>query len=160
MAGKKTAKKSRASKKSAAPRKPRKAPAKPAASSGRGSPEAIEKRRVARKLNAILSKESVTSTLDGRSARKRDRIFAELKDKPLKPVEVLIRITDLLAMGETASSIKKAGVRPIKTSLSSDAPEVRGLIAQVQSAYNFPREAWKFIGVKLTDEQEAAQAAE
>jgi hypothetical protein len=158
MAGKKTTKKNKTSK-SAAPRKPRKAPEK-VVSGGRGSPEAIEKRRVARRLNAILSKETVVTTLDGRSARKRDRILAELKDKQLKPVEVLIRVTDLLAMGETVASIKKAGVRPVKSSLSVDTDEVRGLIEQVQEAYAFPREAWKFIGVKLTSDVGAADAAE
>lgn len=160
MAGKKTTKKSRAAKKTA-PKKARKAPAPKAVKGGRGSPEAVEKRRVARRLNAMLTSDAPVA-IDGRTLRKRDRIVADLKDKQLKPVEVLIRISDLMAMGETTASIKKMGVRPIKTSFSADTPEIRAAVAQVQEAYNFPPAAWRFIGVTLGSEatEEAAQAAE
>jgi len=133
----------------------------PKAATRRGSPEAIEKRRVARQLNALISgtKSDASAKLDGRSARKRDRIFGDLKEKNLKPIEVLTRVSDLMAMGETAASIKKAGVRPLNTAFSANTEEARASVMSVQKAYNFPPTAWKFIGVTLPT-AETAQAAE
>lgn len=159
MAGKKTTKK-RAAKK-AAPKKAKKVTRERAVSSGgRGSPEAIEKRRVARQLNTLIlgGASSGGESLDGRTARKRERILADLKEKQLKPVEVLLRVADLIGMGETFASIKKLGVRPLKTAFAADTDEAREAIAKVQSAYNFPADAWRFIGVTITEEQ--AEAAE
>lgn len=167
MAGKTTTKKSRKSPKKApkkaAPKKATapKAAAPKSAKNGRGSPEAVEKRRVARQLNALISgkKSAASAKLDGRSARKRDRVFADLKEKNLKPIEVLTRVADLMEMGETAASIKKAGVRPLKTAFSANTEEARAAVMSVQKAYNFPPSAWKFIGVTLPA-AETAQAAE
>jgi hypothetical protein len=163
VAGKTTKKKSRKAPLKKAPSK-KAAPTKRAATkvaTRRGSPEAIEKRRVARQLNALISgtKSDAGAKLDGRSARKRDRIFYDLKEKSLKPIEVLTRVSDLMAMGETAASIKKAGVRPLNTAFSANTEEARASVMSVQKAYNFPPTAWKFIGVTLPT-AETAQAAE
>lgn len=146
--------------KTATPKKARKATRERAVvSGGRGSPEAIEKRRVARQLNAMLTKGSggaAEATLDGRTARKRERLISDLKKRALKPIEVLSRVSDLMGMGETLSSIKKLGVKPLKTAFAADTEEAGSAIDAVQSAYGFPVDAWKFVGVTL-DRAEAAE---
>jgi hypothetical protein len=122
--------------------------AKPA--SGRGSPEAVEKRRTARQLNTLLGAAS-DKKLDGRTEKRRKRLIKELKDgrrgKPLKPIEVVTHTDELLEIGETLSSLRKQGVKPRKTDITD---EVMEAAQRTQKAYGFKPEAWKMLGINLT----------
>src|SRR5262249_5708803 len=86
-----------------------------AAASGRGSAEAVQKRRVARRLNDLFSGRAAAAggSLDGRTAKRRARLLSELEKgtkrgskSPLKPIDLLLRVNDLLAIGEPVSSIR------------------------------------------------------
>ena len=84
---------------------------------GRGSPEAVEKRRSARALNALFS--AASGGLDGRTERRRKRLLAELKDgrggEALSAIEVLTHAAEpsglkaipygLLARGSAISRV-------------------------------------------------------
>ena len=122
------------------------------ATTGRGSPEAIEKRRVARKLNDLLTGGSkTTSKLDGRTEKRRQRLVKELKDgkrgKPLKPIQVLLHANELLEIGETFGSLKRQGVKPRKIEMT---PEVEEYVAKTQEVYNFQASAWRLLGITLS----------
>ncbi len=130
------------------PQKPR---ASQKAATGRGSKEAIEKRRVARQLNALLTGGiKAGSKLDGRTEKRRLRLIKELKDgrsgKPLKPIDFVTHVDELLDLGESIASLKKAGVKPRKTELS---PEILGAVERTQEAYQLRAESWKMLGVSL-----------
>jgi hypothetical protein len=123
------------------------------AKSGRGSPEAIEKRRVARAFNAIFAATPDTPKgLDGRTEKRRQRLVEELKTgksrkgQPLLPVERLQAMHQLLEIGETKASLTKQGVKFPR----SVAPELKGqedLIKQFQAAYDLHPDSWKILGV-------------
>lgn len=126
-----------------------------AATGGRGSPEAIEKRRVARALNTLF-KTAATSDLqlDGRTEKRRQRLVAELVEgksrkgeAPLTAIDKLDRMNQLLEIGETVASLRQQGVsfprKPV--------PELRGqmhLVEQTQEAYGFRSDAWAVLGFK------------
>ncbi len=121
----------------------------PTTTTGRGSPRAIEKRRVARELNALLS-EGAPNPNDGRTMRRRVRLLKEIKQgrngKPLKAIELLTRVDALLKLGETLRSIRKNGVLLPTVALPADAHSV---IARTQAAYAFDPKAWKILGVEV-----------
>lgn len=122
------------------------------ATTGRGSPEAIEKRRVARKLNDLLTGGSkTTSKLDGRTEKRRQRLVKELKDgkrgKPLKPIQVLLHANELFEIGETFGSLKRQGVKPRKIDASA---EVAEYVSKTQEVYNFHPSAWRLLGITLS----------
>src|ERR1700677_2420879 len=80
----------------------------------RGSPEAIEKRRVARMFNDILGgRGNGAHKRDGRTEKRRQRLMRELKSgkvrgsRELKPLDVLQRVNELMELGEPLSSIRK-----------------------------------------------------
>ena len=80
----------------------------------RGSPEAIEKRRVARVFNDILGgRGAAAHKLDGRTEKRRLRLLKELEagkargSRELKPLDVLQRVQELMDLGEPLSSIRK-----------------------------------------------------
>lgn len=121
---------------------------------GRGSKEAIEKRRVARQLNALLMGGSAPSKkLDGRTEKRRARLIKELKQgrrgRPLKPIDVVASVDELLDLGETLSSLRKQGVRPRKTELTDD---VREVVDKTQKAYGFRSEAWRMLGLRVAED--------
>jgi hypothetical protein len=126
---------------------------------GRGSKEAIEKRRAARQLNALLTSGGPPgSKLDGRTEKRRKRLINELKQgrrgAPLKPIDFLTHVNELLELGETAASLKQAGVKPRRAEESEAIAEAAH---HVQAAYGFRAEAWKFLGVSVqTNEEKAA----
>lgn len=116
----------------------------------RGSPEAIAKRRSARAFNELLDP-SGASRLDGRTEQRRRRLLSELESgktrgsgRPLKPVDVLSHVTELLSLGENVSSIRKV-CRP------RPAPPVDArlleLLGRLHRAYGFPKEAYAFLGI-------------
>src|SRR5437762_11442342 len=81
---------------------------------GRASARAIEKRRAARVFNEMLLGTSQRPT-DGRTERRRKRLLKEIAEgsarggrQKLKPIDVLLRIRELLELGEPLASIRKA----------------------------------------------------
>lgn len=116
----------------------------------RGSPEAIEKRRVARMFNDVLSGGGATTKLDGRTAKRRERLLRELEEnkahgaRELKPLDILQRVQELLELGEPIGSIKK--VRKIPRAMSSNASTIE-LIQRLHHAYGFRKETYRFVGI-------------
>lgn len=117
----------------------------------RGSPEAIEKRRVARVFNDILGGRGAASQkLDGRTAKRRARLLKELElgkargTRELKPLDVLQRVQELLELGEPLASIRKiAKVR--KHALPADA--LVDVVRRLHLAYGFRGEVYRFVGI-------------
>src|SRR5262245_50389402 len=73
------------------------------AANRRGSPEAIEKRRVARIFNDVLSGRGAGAhKLDGRTEKRRQRLLKELEagkargSRELKPLDVLQHVQELM----------------------------------------------------------------
>jgi hypothetical protein len=132
---------------------------------GRGSAEAIEKRRVARQLNTLFGGgSSQPGKLDGRTEKRRQRLLKELKDgragQALKPIEIIAHANELLEMGETLSTIRKNGVKTSKLELDGS-PEKVETVLRAQEAYGFRAEVWKLLGIdlgELTAESQAAKA--
>jgi len=119
---------------------------------GRGSKEAIEKRRVARHLNTLLAGKTSRPKLDGRTEKRRQRLLKELKDgkrgKPIKPIEVVQHVDELLKMGESISSLKRAGIKPRRTALDD---EIADTVANAQKVYGFARESWRMLGLEVDE---------
>lgn len=117
----------------------------------RGSPEAIAKRRVARALNRLFEEGGATENLDGRTLKRKKRLMKELKEgrggKPLKALEVLNHATELLALGETLTSLRKLKPRlPPTPSVNDDSAAV---YAETQKNYQFDPKAWKILGIDI-----------
>ena len=117
----------------------------------RGSPEAIEKRRVARVFNDILGGRGASAhKLDGRTEKRRQRLLKELEagkargSRELKPLEVLQRVQELMDLGESLSSIRKvAKVR--KNTVTPEA--IVGVVEELHHAYSFRPEVYRFVGI-------------
>jgi hypothetical protein len=117
----------------------------------RGSPEAIEKRRVARVFNDILGGRGASShKLDGRTEKRRQRLLKELEagkargSRELKPLDVLQRVQELMDLGEPLSSIRKV----TKIRKSAVAPEALvGVVERLHRAYSFRPEVYRFVGI-------------
>jgi hypothetical protein len=117
----------------------------------RGSPEAIEKRKVARIFNDVLGGGGgVAAKLDGRTAKRRERLLRELEEnkaqglKELKPLDVLQRVHELLELGEPIASIKKVRRTPRLVEADDDTIE---LVRRLQAAYSFRPESYRFVGI-------------
>lgn len=125
---------------------------------GRASKQAIMKRRAARHFNDVLLGASTTA-LDGRTAKRRARILSELKagasraaKRPLKPIDVLLRVQSLIDLGEPLSSIRKAmGV--VKSAPRT--PELEERLRSLHQAYGFSPDVYVFVGI---DEQTLRKA--
>jgi hypothetical protein len=119
---------------------------------GRGSAEAIEKRRVARQLNALFGADGENGKRDGRTEKRRQRLLKELKEgragKPLKPIEVITHADELLSLGETLSTIRKNGVRTSRSDTNFSGAQLEA-VRRAQSAYGFRPEVWKLLGVDV-----------
>ena len=122
------------------------------AATGRGSKEAIEKRRVARHLNTLLAGKTSRPKLDGRTEKRRQRLLKELKDgkrgKAIKPIEVVQHVDELLKMGETLASLRRAGVKSRRTALNDEVAET---VANAQKIYGFERDAWRMLGLDVDE---------
>jgi hypothetical protein len=123
---------------------------KKAAPNKRGSPEAIAKRRAARAFNDLLDPSGRTG-LDGRTEKRRQRLLSELgsgktrgSGKALKPIDILSHVTELLELGESIASIRKA-CRP-RPAVAPD-PRLLETLARLHRAYGFPPEAYAFLGI-------------
>jgi len=126
-----------------------KPPPKPA--NRRGSPEAIEKRRVARLFNDILGgRGSGSSKRDGRTEKRRQRLMRELESgkvrgaREMKPLDVLQRVHELMELGEPLSSIRKV----TKVRKHTVPPEsIVEVVSRLHKAYGFRPECYRFVGV-------------
>jgi len=117
----------------------------------RGSPEAIEKRRAARMFNDVLGGRGLgAQKLDGRTEKRRQRLLRELEagaargSRELKPLDVLQHVQELMALGEPLSSIRK--VAKVRRS-AVPAESMVQVVERLHKAYNFPPEAYRFVGV-------------
>jgi hypothetical protein len=117
----------------------------------RASPEAVEKRRAARLFNKVLLGDAPGSAPDGRTERRRRRLLEELAKgtarggkRGLKPIDVLARVQELLALGEPLASIRKACPLPRRVEVT---PEVLEGLRRIHQAYDFPAEAYAFVGI-------------
>jgi hypothetical protein len=117
----------------------------------RGSPEAIEKRRAGRRFNDLLSgRGGGRPSLDGRTEKRRQRLLHELSEgttrslRPLKPLDVLLRVDELLSLGEPLSSIRKVA-KAKKTGLSPES--IVDAVGQLHTAYHFRPETYRFVGI-------------
>jgi hypothetical protein len=88
---------------------------------------------------------------DGRTERRRKRLLEELArgaarggKQKLKPIDVLLRIQELLDLGEPLGSIRKAC--PLPRPVEATAELVDG-IRRLHRAYGFPAEAYRFVGL-------------
>ena len=117
----------------------------------RASPEAVEKRRAARLFNKVLLGDAAAGAPDGRTERRRRRLLSELAKgtarggkRGLKPIDVLSRVSELLALGEPLAALRKAcpPPRPIEVT-----PEVLEGIRRIHQAYGFPADAYAFVGI-------------
>jgi len=117
----------------------------------RGSPEAIEKRRVARLFNDILGGRGAgAGKHDGRTEKRRQRLMRELESgkvrgsREMKPLDVLSRVNELLELGETMSSIRKVAKVRRTTVPAESMVEV---VSRLHQAYGFRPECYRFVGV-------------
>lgn len=130
----------------------------------RGSPEAIEKRRVARVFNDILGGHGSSSQkLDGRTEKRRQRLLKELEAgkargaRELKPLDVLQRVQELMDLGEPLSSIRKV-TKVKKTAVSPES--IVGVVERLHRAYSFRPEVYRFVGIGEEVLREAGVLAE
>jgi hypothetical protein len=117
----------------------------------RGSPEAIEKRRVARVFNDILGgRGNASHKLDGRTEKRRQRLLKELEagkargSRELKPLDILQRVQELMDLGESLSSIRKV-TKVKKTAVSPDS--IVSVVERLHRAYSFRPEVYRFVGI-------------
>lgn len=123
----------------------------PRAPNRRGSPEAIEKRRVARVFNDILGgRGAAAAKLDGRTEKRRQRLLKELEagkargTRELKPLDILQRVQELMDLGEPISSIRKVA----KVRKNTVPPEaIVGVVERLHRAYSFRPEVYRFVGI-------------
>jgi len=117
----------------------------------RGSPEAIEKRRVARLFNDILGARGAGAhKQDGRTEKRRQRLMRELESgkvrgaRELKPLDVLVRVNELLELGEPLRSIRK--VTKLRKAVVPPEAMVE-VVGRLHKAYGFRPECYRFVGV-------------
>lgn len=117
----------------------------------RGSPEAIAKRRVARALNRLFDGAGTTEALDGRTLKRKQRLLGELKEgkggKALKALEVLVHSNELLALGESLSTLRK--LKPMLPATPPINEQTAAVYAETQKNYGFDPRAWKVLGVDI-----------
>ncbi len=120
----------------------------------RGSPEAIEKRRAARMFNDVLGSRP-EGKLDGRTQKRRQRLLAELETgkvssgakRDLKPLDILQNVNELLLMGESVASIRKAHKPKKSPAELGDPAEIADVIGRLHRAYGFRAEAYRFVSI-------------
>lgn len=145
--------KDKAAAKAKAPAKDK--PAKEKASgkpNGRGSAEAVLKRRVARHFNDLLLGKKVASAdkRDGRTEKRRARLLAELEKgktsggERLKPIEVLGHINELLTLDEPIGSIRKNLKFKFPSSMVGDTAVTA--LRDLHGAYGYRTEAYRLFG--------------
>ncbi|MBK6514997.1 MAG: hypothetical protein IPM79_27055 [Polyangiaceae bacterium] len=130
------------------------------AANRRGSPDVVDKRRAARQFNEVLAEVGAGGAkLDGRTEKRRKRMLEELRagktrgaGRSLKPIDVLVRVNDLLELGEPIASIRKASKPPRPVPAS---PDVIESLRRLHAAYGFRPQVYLFVGL---DERAIAKA--
>ncbi len=111
----------------------------------RGSPEAVAKRVAARNLNDVLTgRKAGALALDGRTEKRRQRLLKELAERELKPVDLLLKVQELLDIGETAAALRK--VVPVRRVRVAPAGAVEAL-ERLAAAYELTPAAYRFLGL-------------
>jgi hypothetical protein len=117
----------------------------------RGSPEAIEKRRVARLFNDILGgRGKGAHKHDGRTEKRRQRLMRELEagkvrgSREMKPLDVLVRVHELMELDEPLSSIRKV-TKVRRTTVPAES--MVEVVGRLHKAYGFRPECYRFVGV-------------
>jgi len=119
--------------------KPTKKPTKSASVTRRGAPDVIEKRKIARLLNDAFG----GTRIDGRSARRRERLTKALSESTsLKPIMIMRYTAELLDLGVPFSDIKK--MRTAKA--LPDTLEIQSLLERFHAAHNMRPECYRMIG--------------
>jgi len=118
----------------------------------RGSPEAVEKRRVARMFNDVLGGAAASPRRDGRTEKRRQRLMKELEEgmargkRELKPIDVLLRVQELLDLGEPLSQLRKVvKVRALPPEATAEG--LMDVVARLHEAYGFRPEVYRFVGL-------------
>lgn len=109
----------------------------------RGSPEAVAKRRAARRLNQMFA--TPASEIDGRHARTVKRLLAEIGE-PAKPVDLMLKISQLLERKAPVDAVRKAVRKKPFAGVTAGSPEFE-MIAELQSAYKFSNEIFGVLGL-------------
>ena len=118
----------------------------------RGSPEVVAKIQSARALNDLFAKAGgADGALDGRTLKRKQRLKRELAEgvngRPLKALEVLVHANELLALGETLSSMRK--LKPRVPSTPPRSKEADAVYAETQRLYGFDPKAWRLLAVDI-----------
>jgi hypothetical protein len=115
-----------------------------AKSNRRGSPEAIAKRVAARNLNDVLTGRKAGVLLDGRTEKRRQRLLREVAVAEIKPVDLLLKVQELLDLGEPVAALRK--VVPVRRSRVAPPGAVEAL-ARMAKAYAISASAYRFLGL-------------
>lgn len=117
----------------------------------RGAPEVVEKRRAARQFNDVLLAEAGAPAHDGRTERRRKRLYRDLERaadpeqaRTLKPLDVLKHVEALLELGEPLARIRKA--YPPRPLVEPSGAIVDG-VRRVHRAYRFRPDVYRFVGL-------------
>lgn len=136
--------------KKAAPKK--KAPAKKPAKKTVAQIDAGKKRSMARRFNDALAprtKSAGAKALDKRTAKRLDRYRKELKagakgNKNLSPLDVAMRVHELLGFGEKLGDLKKLA-KPRK--IETDHETLVGILQEMHPVYEYRADAYRYAGV-------------
>ena len=101
-------------------------------------------------FNDLVGGRASASKLDGRTEKRRQRLMRELEagkargKRDLKPLDVLLRVQELIELGESLSAIRK--VAKVK---KSDVPgeQIIGVVERLHKAYGFRPEVYRFVGI-------------
>jgi len=129
---------------------------------GRGSHEAVEKRRAARALNTAFTRAAGAGPPPGgpRGAGPQRPLRWRAARRPgeaPRPPDVLTHAAELLELGESLASIEKFGVKPRKAPAS---PELLEAAGRVQEAYGMPPDVFALIGLELPGAPRASKKKE
>jgi hypothetical protein len=120
-------------------------------STGSASAEAARKRSIARRFNDVLTSRSPKAkALDKRTARRLERYRGELKQgrkakrKELSPLDVAMRVNELLKYGDRISDIRKLS-KPRQ--IEYEESQMVALLREMHPVYLFRAEAYRFAGV-------------
>ena len=136
---------------------PKKAPAKKRSvkkADNRSSVDAGKKRSMARRFNDALKPRVASGTgkkaLDKRTGKRLDRYRKELKTgktskgRNLSPLDVAMRVDELLAHGDKLGDIKKL-TKP--RAIDADHETLVGILNEMHPVYGYRAEAYRFAGV-------------
>ena len=118
-----------------------------------GTTDAGKKRSLARRFNDSLTNKVTTAgatSLDQRTAKRLERYKVELKNgktgrgKRLTPLDVAMRIDELLAHGEKLTDLRKL-TKPRSVDLDID--QLTGILREMHPIYGYRPDAYRFAGV-------------